>query len=458
MKSVISRYLLMLSCLVFVVSPIRAGEYHSVHETGSRWRAGVARVVITPDSSVWMAGYASRNSPSEGVLHDLWAKALVLEDGSGHRSLLITMDILAIPKDFSDDLRGWINQKYGLDNSQIILSCSHTHSGPVISKALKDIYPMNEQDWERVGLYTEAFKDRLHGLVDKVMGSLHPVKIYTKNGTARFQVNRRNNSERSIEAATELRGPNDYAVPVIKVEKEDGKLMAIVFGYACHPTTLSINKFSGDYPGFAQIELENIYPGATAMFFQGAGADQNPMPRHTIPLAIQYGKQLAATVERVLSEEMELQENRLITRYTEASLMLEDPLPTGELQEISKRDTYEGRWARELVQKIQNNEQLIKTYPFPIGYWQIGKQQLFVLGGESVISYSIRLKEILGQQIFVMSYANDVMGYIPNPRILKEGRYEGDTSQRVYGLPAKWHESIEKVIIQEAEKLVPGSI
>ncbi len=105
-----------------------------------------------------MAGYASRTSPSEGTLHDLWAKALLLEDASGNRSLLITMDILGVPKDFSDEVRKWINIKYGLDNAQIILSSSHTHSGPVISRALRYIYPMSEQDWKAVDQYTEELK------------------------------------------------------------------------------------------------------------------------------------------------------------------------------------------------------------------------------------------------------------------------------------------------------------
>ena len=64
------------------------------------WKVGVARIVITPEYPVWMGGYSSRTSPSDGKLHDLWAKALVLEDASGNRSILITMDLLSIPKDF----------------------------------------------------------------------------------------------------------------------------------------------------------------------------------------------------------------------------------------------------------------------------------------------------------------------------------------------------------------------
>ena len=418
MKKIIIRIGLQLFFLSFFILQLQAVNDNEEKYT---WKIGTGRTVITPNEPTWMAGYSSRTSPSEGKLHDLWAKALLLEDARGNRSLLITMDILGVSKDFSDEVRNLINRKYNLNNSQIILSSSHTHSGPVISRALQYIYPMTEQDWKVVDKYTEQLKEKLVELVDQAIKNLQPAHIYTQNGITRFQVNRRNNRENSITPTTELKGPNDYAVPVIKIESPDKQLLAVVFGYACHPTTLSINMFSGDYAGFAQLELEKRYPGVTAMFFQGAGADQNPLPRRTVPLAIQYGKQLAATVERVLSEEMPQQESNLITRYSEIDLLIDDPLPTEELQVIAKGSDYQARWANGIISELKTKGHLIKSYPFPVGYWQIGQQKLFILGGESVIAYSVKLKQTYGEQIFVMSYANDVMGYIPSEVIL-EGR------------------------------------
>jgi len=443
-------WLLIVFLLLNINPHARAG---TDNENRYIWKAGIARIIITPQTPIWMAGYSSRTTPSEGTLHDLWAKALLLEDGAGNRSLLITMDILGVSKDFSDEVRSWIHREYGLDHSQIILSSSHTHSGPVISRALKYIYPMNDQDWNIVDSYTEELKKNLFELVHQAVKNLKPARVYTQNGITRFQVNRRNNRENNITPTSELNGPNDYAVPVIKIEAPDKQLMAVIFGYACHPTTLSINQFSGDYVGFAQLELEKRYPGTTALFFQGAGGDQNPIPRRSIPLAIQYGKQLAATVERVLSEEMQQQESSLITRYSEIDLLLDDPLPLEQLQEIAKKDDYQARWAKGMISELKTKGHLIKSYPFPVGYWQIGQQKLFVLGGESVISYSLKLKQIFGEQIFVMSYANDVVGYIPSEVVLEEGGYEGDTSQRVYGLPSKWSSGVESAIISELENI-----
>ena len=359
MKKIITRIGLQLFFLSFFILQLQAVNDNEEKYT---WKIGTGRTVITPNEPTWMAGYSSRTSPSEGKLHDLWAKALLLEDARGNRSLLITMDILGVSKDFSDEVRNLINRKYNLNNSQIILSSSHTHSGPVISRALQYIYPMTEQDWKVVDKYTEQLKEKLVELVDQAIKNLQPAHIYTQNGITRFQVNRRNNRENSITPTTELKGPNDYAVPVIKIESPDKQLLAVVFGYACHPTTLSINMFSGDYAGFAQLELEKRYPGVTAMFFQGAGADQNPLPRRTVPLAIQYGKQLAATVERVLSEEMPQQESNLITRYSEIDLLIDDPLPTEELQVIAKGSDYQARWANGIISELKTKGHLIKSY------------------------------------------------------------------------------------------------
>jgi len=189
------------------------------------------------------------------------------------------------------------------------------------------------------------------------------------------------------------------------------------------------------------------------MFFQGAGADQNPLPRHTIPLAVQYGKQLADAVERVLCENMIMQRSKLITKYKEIDIPLDDPLPISQLQIIKERKDYEGRWAQGMINEYNQKGTFQKSYPYPMSYWEIGNQRIFALGGEVVTFYAVKLKEIFGQEIFVVGYANDVMAYIPSALIIDEGGYEGDTAQRVYGLPAKWNKKIESLIVKGATEI-----
>jgi len=111
-----------------------------------------------------------------------------------------------------------------------------------------------------------------------------------------------------------------------------------------------------------------------------------------------------------------------------------------------------------MIEKIDRKEKLRTSYPYPIQLWSLGDQKIVALGGEVVIEYSIQVKKLLGKDTFVLGYSNDVMAYIPSDIILKEGGYEGDTSQKVYGLPAKWAEGIEKSILTGVSDLAGQSI
>ncbi len=443
------RIYFILASFFFLISTVFYSNAAIFPEEGTHgWKAGVARTIITPDKPLWLAGYASRNSPSEGKLHDLWAKALVLEDANGKQAVLITTDILGMTKELTDKIRIRLKKKWGLYPEQIMITSSHTHSGPVIHNALYDIYPLNESDKKKIEKYTNWLENQIVNVINTAFQTLEPVHIYSGNGVSRFQVNRRNNDASKLIQQTELKGPNDYAVPVIKVENESGKLIAIAFGYACHPTVLEINLWSGDYPGFAQIELEKDHPGTTAMFFQGAGADQNPLPRHSVALAQQYGRDLAAAVDRVLNEDMHELSPKLISSYSELELPLAKAPDKNELLEYAKSDVdYIKRWATRVLHELETGKSFQTSYPYPLQIWKMGDQKIFAMGGEVVIEYSIKLKRIFGQDIFVLGYTNDVMAYIPSTTILNEGGYEGKISQMVYGLPACWSSEIESIIL-----------
>jgi hypothetical protein len=417
------------------------------------WKAGIARVVITPEEPMWMAGYGGRDRPAEGTIHDLWAKALVMQDQKGKKVLLLTTDLESFPKYASDRIRNRIGAVYGLTRAQIILNSSHTHSGPVIH-GMYNIYTEDPSELEKIRKYSAQLEDKLIALVGEAIKSLRPALLYARNGVTRFQVNRRNNNEAAISSQNDLNGPNDYAVPVLKVADEKGNLMAVAFGYACHNTTLGGYEWCGDYAGFAQIELEKLNPGVTAMFFQGAGADQNPLPRRTVALARQYGRTLASAVDRVLNEEMQQLSPVVNTVYSEINLELEDPMSKEDLVKMAgKSKGYQKRWAEDLIRNMEKGEPIMSTYPYPVQIWKLGELPVISMGGELVVEYAIEFKKRFGQDIFVIGYSNDVMAYIPSSGILKEGGYEGFSSQIAFGLPAAWKDNIEGVIINEVERL-----
>jgi hypothetical protein len=234
-----------------------------------------------------------------------------------------------------------------------------------------------------------------------------------------------------------------------------GKIMAIAFGYACHNTVLGTYDWSGDYAGFAQIELEKKYPGATALFFQGAGADQNPLPRKTVALAMQYGETLAASVNSVLKEQMKPLSPNLKLSYSEIDLKFEKASPTAQelkfiISDSSDTPAYLKANAKVLLSKLEKGEKLMTSYPYPVQVWQIGEQALITLGGEVLVGYAIELKKIFGKNIFVFGYSNDVMAYIPTSTVWKEGGYEA-TRSPIFTTP--WASDIEDVIIKEVKRL-----
>lgn len=438
--------------LLLVSTPVVALNSSSDSITG--WKAGVARMNITPRGALWMGGYASRTRASEGKLTDLWAKALVLEDANGQKAVLVTMDLIGIPKDISDHIRDRLLKAHNLSRGQVILNASHTHSGPALKGNLTDIYPMDSLQWDNIDQYCGNLENMVVKVVGKAMNSMVPVKLSAGNGVTRFQVNRRGNNEQTLTEQTELKGPNDYAVPVLKVVGKRGKLLAVAFGYACHGTVLNGYQWSGDYMGYAQMALEKAHPGATALFFQGAAGDQNPLPRRSVALAIQYGNELACAVERILSEDIKPLAPVLKTSYSEIDLPLENAPSEEKLLQHSKAFSgFEQRWAIGLLKKYRNGEPIKTAYPYPLEVWKLGKQVIVALGGEPTIGYAIKLKQLVGPDSFILGYSNDVMAYIPTAEIVKEGGYEGESSQIAYGLPSKWNPDIEKKILQEIIKL-----
>jgi hypothetical protein len=255
---------------------------------------------------------------------------------------------------------------------------------------------------------------------------------------------------------------------VLRVETPDGKVRAVVFGYACHNTTLGGNfyQFCGDYAGFAQQDLEKNHPGALALFWIGCGGDANPDPRQTLEDAQKNGRSLADAVEDVLKGKLTPVQGKTTVRHA----LIE--LPFGELPTkdrlsadlLSKQYATRQRATR-LLKVLESGGKIDDHYRhYPVQVWRLGDGPLWTaLGGEVVVDYALRLKKELGekQTVWVTAYANDVMAYIPSARVLKEGGYEADSSMIYYGMPTKWAPAVEEKIVGkvlELAKEVAGNV
>jgi len=438
---------------------ISASAQEPAVPAGEPWQAGIAKVDITPAQSMWMSGYASRDKPAQGKIHELWAKAVVLQDPAGHKLVLITLDLVGIDRVTSQQICERLQTAHQLERSQIAIATSHTHSGPVVGTNLLSMYSFDEQNLKLIQQYTVQLSDAIAKASADAFASLAPALISTGKSQASFAVNRRNNREADVPMLREngmLVGPVDHTLPVISVRDLAGKLRGVVFGYACHATVLSLMDWSGDWPGFAQLEIEKRHPDTIAMFWAGCGADQNPLPRRTVELAAEYGRQTADGVDRALQSPMQPVKGALKAVYREIDLAL-DHIPTAEeLAADAKSDNvYIVRRATWLSQQVARDGKLSPTYPYPIQIWGIGNDvRLTFLGGEVVVDYALRLSsELPGRTNWIAGYSNDVMAYIPSKRVLLEGGYEGESSMIYYGLPSKWAPDVEEHIVKAALEL-----
>ena len=423
------------------------------------WKAGIARTIITPEEPTLLAGYAGREKPAEGKIMELWAKALALEDAQGHRAVFITTDLLGIPRGIHEQVARAVKSRFQLEPSQIILSASHTHCGPVLSNALYDIYPLNDQTRGAIERYSTRLETNLVELVGRALADLQPARLTAAAGKAGFAVNRRNNAEKNVsrlQMEGGLKGPVDHSVPILAAYGTNSQLRAILFGYACHNTVMSFNQYSGDYAGYAQIALEKSHPGASALFFMGCGGDQNPLPRRKLELAERYGNMLAAAVEEALLTAPRKLAPRLSTKMEMVELAL-GPSPTvAELEPLlNGTNATARRWSARLLADLKAGKAFPRQYPFPMQSLRLGDQLLVTLGGEPVVDYALKFKNLFGQQTWVAGYCNDVMTYIPSARVLKEGGYEGGGAMLAYGMPAfRWADDVEDRITSAARRLV----
>jgi len=443
------------------------------------WKVGTARAKITPEKGLWVSGCGTRDHPVEGTLHDLWVKVLALEVSDGGRAVIVTSDLLGFPKAMYEAICAKLKKRCGLDRAQIMLTSSHTHTGPVLSGSAVPCHPLNEKQWALVDQYSFALEETVVATVAKALSETGPATLWAGEGATDFAGNRRTNKlyssnwkniQELLERGVPLKGPVDHSVPVLAVRMPEGRLRAVVFGHACHPVTLNciFYQWSGDYAGFAQIALEQSHPDVLAMFYQGCGADQNPAVRRDtdVELCRKYGKMLAGAVEEVLQRPMRPIPPRLRTAFAFTNLHFGEQPTVAELQVLASKPKYpehwsgrvaRRRWAKQLLKMFDDGKKPFpKSYPYPVQVWKLGTDQLWIsLGGEVVVDYSHLFRTRYGRETWVAAYANDVMCYIPSHRVWKERGYEEGAFTSWGGLPVKrWAPDLEERIAACVERLV----
>jgi Neutral/alkaline non-lysosomal ceramidase, N-terminal len=444
-----SRILQLSAALVLFCSFVATVRAHD-----APWKVGLASVKITPEQPLFMAGYASRNKPFEAIHDDLYAKALVLDDGQGTRTALVTTDLIGFRGADAQPLRETIAEKTGIKATSIIINSSHTHTGPALSRS--DLSAEGREHTERTLAYLKQLQDKIVELVAQAAKDMRPAKLSWGTGVVHFVMNRREFTvDRGVILGVNPRGLADRSVPVLRIDGADGKLRGVVFGAACHNTTLGGNHYdiSGDYAGHAQRLIESQHPGATAMFMQGCAGDANPYPRGSYEIAEQHGVELATEVARVLSTKLSPVRGPLKTAWSEVALPLAPPPSRDELARRAAGKGGPGWAAEQILAKLDRGEKLDTEYTCPVSVWQFGEDLTLVsLSGEVVVDYVKMIEDAIGpNRLWVSAYNHDVFGYLPSARVLREGGYE--TRGLIYGGIGLFAPHAQDVLVAKVREL-----
>jgi neutral ceramidase len=424
--------------------------------SGAEFQAGTARAKITPEVPFWLSGFAARTHAGTSVRQDLWAKALALEDGKGGRIVIVTTDLIGLPPEVSDAVAARCATELHLKREQLWLNSSHTHSGPVVWPILPALFDLNPADTERTKTYAEKLKTQLVEVVRESLQNLSPAQIAYGSGTAGFAINRRA-SQLTDMKVNDPRAPVDHSVPVLRIESPDGKLRAILFGYACHNTTLTgtFYEISGDYAGYAQAALERAHPGVQAMFVLLCGGDQNPSPRSKLELAEKHGNELASSVETVLSGSMKTLHPPIRTAFLTTSLEFTPHTRAMFEEEAKSTNAFKARRAKLMLEDYDRGRPM-RSIAYPVQAIRFDNGLAIVtLGGEVVVDYALRAKrEHPNTDLVVAGYSNAVMSYIPSLRVLREGGYEASDSMIYYGRPGPYTENVEETVFHAIDRVL----
>ncbi len=401
-------------------------------------RAGAAQVEITPPPGIPLTGFIARLGPSSGIHDPLFARALWLEAGD-QSVLLIVCDLLALEASFVAAARAAIRQATGLAEQNILIACTHTHSGPA-TIFLRDC---GEVD----AAYLERLRLNLVDVAEKAAANLRPARV----GAGRGRVE---------QGALNRRRPGEAVDPDLDVISFEGQ--AILVNYACHPVCLDhTNRLvSADYPGCLSRILQ-AQTGATTLFTTGAAGDINPDRMGDFAFAEALGERLAAEAQRVL-QGLEYHESVLLHCAAETLTLPLQPLPTpaelggadhrsGQIL-THRRQLSEAEAAGDVVQaKVQRamlgwaedtlagarRGDLPTTVQAEFQVIRLDNAILLGVPGEIFSELGKAIKnQAAPRQVTVLGYANNDIGYIPTRQAYAQGGYEIHEAFKFYDYPA----------------------
>lgn len=410
-------------------------------------RAGTAVVDVTPPLGTFMGGYASRDHGAEGVHDPLRAKALALTAGE-EALLLITCDVISFEYTYVDPIRERIEAATGIPAANVLVSNSHTHSGPLTHGVLGDDL-VDEQ-------YLAVLAGKLVSVAQIAAAQTRPASVGFARREVQVGYNRREMAPEEPLLGVPLRGPLAPWVDVMAIRDEGGAFMAAWFCHAAHAVVLGGDNYliSADWPGAAQAAVEAVHPGCSAMFAQGCCGDINAVRSRpgTFEEVRGRGHKVGGAVISALEDAEPHSDVTLAAANRTIEMPLQDPPPVDQIEaEIAAMN--EERAAAEAAGdviieqrtrwRMRRFERFLPlarrgatglTRPLKVTALRIGPGVIVGLPGEVLVEYALWIdRDSPFEHTIVPAYTNGMVGYVATAGAIARGGYEVHTSFDYYG-------------------------
>ncbi len=398
---------------------------------GAGFKAGVAKVDITPPAGLPMYGYFSRTQPATGTLDPLYARVVVLEV-EGKRLALVTLDLGRVfgPSSLAG-LREQVAKASGI--SFLLITASHTHSGPLIV----DEYPP-----DRVPAWETASLDKIAHAVAEACQHLTEARLGTAYGRAYIGYNRRRVYPDGTVSMFWTNpdkvptSPVDPTVSVLRIDTSTGKPLAVLVNYACHPVVFGPDnlEYSADYVGvMARTVEESLGSGADSsplcLFLQGGDGDINPYYATTaladgaVKKRDWTGEQLGLEAARVAKTINTVPASEPSLQFTEDSITFPVRWNAQKFRQ-GMLATYGPRVYADHADLL-NGDNPRRELSLPVTAVLINKRiALMGMPGEPFVDFQINWRNRCPvRDAFFIGYANGYLDYFPTIRAAAEGGY-----------------------------------
>jgi len=424
----------------------------AVTSWAAQMRAGAAKISIRPQFPVRVTGGSDPDRPAEFGSGDIFARALAIDDGSGNRAVILSVELRTVPRALAERVAAGIMKAHGLERGQIVISATGTHNAPFVQGLFPVLSPAGADERRNVADYTAVVSRTLFDVATAALANLQPDRLSFSFGSATFAVNA------PLYGAVEgsgSKGPLDAAVPVLRIATLKGDTLAVVFSHARREATLgsSAQSLSGDYAGLAAATLERDSPGSVTLFLQSCDGPQAPLPRRSVELATSLGTALAAEVARVLSRPMQPVTGRLRTTLIETSLPFAPHTREQFEAELKSSDPALVRRAK-LVLEAYDARREPRQLPYPVQVVRFARGfALVALAGEPAASYTPKIRNLLGRpDLMIVAGANDGGYSVPAAGNMDSSNAAWADSIVDSGFPGAFTDEVEERILTTVER------